>query len=58
MILIDNLADEPPDYYGRALAAYMRNGVDDAEMGAAFFAMMSEALDTLIEEAERRWTLE
>lgn len=56
MILIE--PKEPPDYYGRALAAYTRNGVDDAEMGAAFFAMMSEALDTLIEEAERRWTLE
>lgn len=47
--------DEPPDYYGRALAAYKLHGVPDAEMGAAFFAAMSESIEILIEAAERRW---
>lgn len=55
MILIDNSLDAPPDHYGRALAAYKRHGVPNAEMGAAFFAAMSESLEILMEEVEQSW---
>lgn len=57
MILADNSLDAPPDYYGRALAAYKRTGVPDAEMAAAFFAAMSESLENLMEAAERSWPI-
>lgn len=52
MHLIDNRPG-PPDYYGQALASYKRRGVPNAEMGAAFFAAISESLDILLKAAER-----